>query len=173
MGSEAGVLDGSSLPANDDKPGRLVLNEPNKNRAALLESLLAAFLPSELLVKNGGVTVTKVDVADRLPLALARLGPFDKILVDPPCTAARASAVRQNYENTAKNVKENLELQELLLRHAGALLKPGGLVVYTTSSIEQKENDEVVKKFLRRVGEDFETDNDLEDEDVPAPKGAA
>jgi len=166
VGSEAGVIPSRGNPMG----GRLVLNEPNKSRANILQDLLEAFLPADLLAKGGGVTVTKAEIEDKVPLALARLGPYDKILVDPPCTAARAKAVNPNYQYSKTMVKQNAETQELLLKNAGALLKPGGIIVYTTCSIEEKENDDVVKHFLRRVGDAFETVND--EDDAPKPKGA-
>jgi len=165
VGSEAGVL-----ASRAGSGGRLVLNEPNKARANVLEALLEAFLPAELLGKGGGVVLAKAQIEDKVPLALARLGPYDKILVDAPCTAARAKALNQNYQYSSATVKQNAEIQALLLRSAGALLKPGGLIVYATSSVEEKENDEVVKHFLRRVGDDFETVND--EDDAPKAKGA-
>jgi len=164
VGSEAGVL------SRVGTGGRLVLNEPNKARANVLEALLEAWLPAELLAKGGGVVVTRAQIEDKVPLALARLGPYDKILVDAPCTAARARVLNQNYQYSSATVKQNHDLQGILLRSAGALLKPGGLIVYTTASIEEKENDEVVRHFLKRVGDDFETVND--DDDSPKAKGA-
>jgi 16S rRNA (cytosine967-C5)-methyltransferase len=39
-----------------------------------------------------------------------------------------------------------------LLRQAAAALKPGGVIVYSTCSLEPEENSEVVKSFLAEPG---------------------
>jgi len=167
VGFEAGQLDRPGAPAQ----GRLVLNEPSKVRGTLLEGMLASFLPAELLAKGGPVTVTKGEVSEKVPLALQRLGPFDKILVDPPCTDARAQAFsgknnRMEAEHDASKLKRKTELIEVLLRCAGALLRPGGVIVYCTTSLQERENDEAIKRFLRRMNGEFEAEQGVKDQPV-------
>uniref|UniRef100_A0A7S2DSB8 SAM-dependent MTase RsmB/NOP-type domain-containing protein n=1 Tax=Alexandrium andersonii TaxID=327968 RepID=A0A7S2DSB8_9DINO len=167
VGLEAGQLDAPAAPTR----GRLVLNEPNKVRGTALEGLLSAFLPAEMLAKGGPVTVTKGDVSEKVPIALQRLGPFDKILVDPPCTDARAQAFggqnnRMEAERDSSKLKRNAELIELLLRCAGTLLRPGGLIVYCTTSLQERENDEAVRRFLRRMNGEFEAEQGEKDQPI-------
>lgn len=154
VGAEAGLL-----PAAPTDGGLLVCNEPSRLRAAVLEGVLASFLPQSLL-GGGRVVVTKAEGSERVPLALQRLGPFDKVLVDAPCSAARGKVGGRGTMGASEpeltTAKKNAALMEALLRCAGALVRPGGLVLYCTSSLEERENDEAVRKFLRRMGDSFE-----------------
>src|SRR5690606_6159956 len=45
--------------------------------------------------------------------------------------------------------------QSDLLREAGALVRPGGLLVYSTCTFSREENEEVVERFLGETS-DFE-----------------
>jgi len=133
--------------------GRLVCNEPDRGRAALMEGVLTSFLPGGLLKKNGGIVVTTAEAgkgANRVPPVLRAQGPFDKILVDPPCTSARGKVA----DGVVKPDGDPVAMEEIL-RCAAALVSPGGLIVYTTGSLEDRENDGLIRKFLRYAGSDF------------------
>mgnify|MGYP002830934126 CR=1 FL=1 len=41
-----------------------------------------------------------------------------------------------------------IDVQESILRQAFALLRPGGVLVYSTCSLEPEENRQVVEQFL-------------------------
>lgn len=76
---------------------------------------------------------------------------FDRILVDAPCTAT--GVIRRHPDIRLRRQPEDLQerplLQQQLLMQLWPLLKPGGLLVYTTCSVLPEENDQVVKKFLQ------------------------
>mmetsp|Transcript_58183 Transcript_58183/g.104134 ORF Transcript_58183/g.104134 Transcript_58183/m.104134 type:complete len:371 (-) Transcript_58183:50-1162(-) len=138
-GSKALVLASQLFdPAASQAGTLLVCNEPNKQRAGILEDVLKTFLPAELLKKggsaSGSVVLTQSEADTQPPLPLSRLGPFDKILLDLP----RASPNRKLGE-----------LAFNLLRCAGSLLKPGGTIVYCTTSIEDSTCEDVVRQLLR------------------------
>lgn len=71
---------------------------------------------------------------------------FDRILVDAPCSGS--GTFGRNPEIKWKLRPEDLaDLQPrqiALLRNALALLAPGGILVYSTCSLEPEENEEVV-----------------------------
>jgi 16S rRNA (cytosine967-C5)-methyltransferase len=53
-------------------------------------------------------------------------------------------------------------MQSELLRNTATLLKPGGILVYSTCSLEPEENREVVEQFLREQnGFKLERDREL------------
>lgn len=137
--------------------GLLVCNEASKPRAQRLERVLRSFLPAELIgppAAGGRVAVTLADAtAATPPTAIQRLGPYDKILVDAPCTSDR-HLVHDGPSALAKwatgVVKSNAERQVELLRCAAKLLKPGGSILYSTCALSEQENDGVVDKFLKQ-----------------------
>ncbi len=77
----------------------------------------------------------------------------DKILLDVPCsgtgTLRRHPEIRWRLK--PENLKELSEYQLALLRKAASLLRPGGVIVYSTCSMEPEENEEVIENFLRET----------------------
>jgi 16S rRNA (cytosine967-C5)-methyltransferase len=87
--------------------------------------------------------------AARPPFAVGR---FDAILLDVPCTGTGVLARRHDarWVRRPEHVRELGALQRVLLDAAVDLLRPGGVVVYATCSLEPEENDEVVDFVLSR-----------------------
>jgi len=89
---------------------------------------------------------------------LAKLLPpesFDKILVDAPCSGEGLINLAQPKSLTfwsLKKVKRLSNLQKLILAQAEKLLKPGGLVVYSTCTLAPEENEEVVDWAVKKLG---------------------
>lgn len=79
---------------------------------------------------------------------------FDSILLDAPCSGSGTLEVNnQNLERTftEKLIKKSTSSQLALLRKAINILKPGKEMVYSTCSILQEENEEIVSKVLSSV----------------------
>jgi 16S rRNA (cytosine967-C5)-methyltransferase len=76
---------------------------------------------------------------------------FDRVLVDAPCSNTgvmrRRPDLRWRIEET--EIARLAELQFNLLVSAGQFTKPGGVLVYSTCSMEPEENERVVERFLR------------------------
>ncbi|MCE2414718.1 16S rRNA (cytosine(967)-C(5))-methyltransferase RsmB [Candidatus Poribacteria bacterium] len=74
----------------------------------------------------------------------------DAVLIDAPCsgfgTLRRHPDIRWN--KTLKQVRALSEIQYNLLKNAAAHIKPGGILVYSTCSIERMENEDVIQRFL-------------------------
>ena len=76
---------------------------------------------------------------------------FDKILLDAPCSGSGTLDIEnQKIEKTftEKLIKKSSDSQTVLLRKAISILKPGKEMVYSTCSILQQENEDIVKKAL-------------------------
>jgi len=86
--------------------------------------------------------------------------PFDRILVDAPCSGL--GTLRSHPEIKWQRDQSDIErlslLQSKILANVAAQLKPGGVVVYSTCTLMADENDRVVEGFLRQHGE-FELEN--------------
>ena len=127
---------------------------------------------AELMRDEGAVWATDIeqDRLDRVDSAVSRLGltsvqthladpadprpgdevDFDRVLVDVPCsnTGVMRRRVELRHRLDALDTGELHTLQDRLLRRAVELVKPGGVVVYSTCSIEPDENQDRVQALL-------------------------
>ena len=75
---------------------------------------------------------------------------FDRVLVDAPCSGT--GTFRRNPEIRWRISPADIEVlsrrQKQLLFSASHALKPGGLLVYSTCSVEADENEDVAQTFL-------------------------
>lgn len=78
------------------------------------------------------------------------LGQFDAVLVDAPCTGS--GTFRRHPDARWRLRTSDLAVmaatQRAVLRGAAQNVKPGGLLVYSTCSLEPEENDAQVESFL-------------------------
>ncbi len=75
---------------------------------------------------------------------------FDKILVDAPCSGLGVIRRKPDMKYT-KKAEDSTRLQEIqieLLNSVAPLLKKGGILVYSTCTIEKEENSVVINSFL-------------------------
>jgi len=75
---------------------------------------------------------------------------FDKILIDAPCsnTGVMRRRVDLRWRISPEEISRLQKTQLDLLNEAVPKLKPGGVIVYSTCSLEPEENSETVKQFL-------------------------
>ncbi|KTD65123.1 16S rRNA (cytosine(967)-C(5))-methyltransferase RsmB [Legionella shakespearei] len=76
--------------------------------------------------------------------------PFDRILLDAPCSAT--GVIRRHSDikllRTEDEVKAVVEVQQSMLEAMWPLLAPGGRMVYATCSIMADENEKQIKRFV-------------------------
>ena len=99
-------------------------------------------------VRRAGTRREHVIVADaRQP----PVRPLDIVLLDAPCsgtgTIARHPDAR--WRLSPKALRHIVDLQAQLLDSAAATVNRGGLLVYSTCSVEQEENVDQVEQFLK------------------------
>ncbi len=77
---------------------------------------------------------------------------YDRVLVDPPCTDLGALASRPDarWRKTADQAARLAALQASVLARGARALRPGGTLVYSTCTISEAENEEVVAQVLAR-----------------------
>jgi 16S rRNA (cytosine967-C5)-methyltransferase len=118
--------------------GRLVAHDTTPERLKLIDQNCARL----------GVTC----VQTALPSALNAQPStsFDRILIDAPCsnTGVMRRRVDLRWRIRPGELGRLRSTQLELLRQAAVLLKPGGVLVYSTCSLEPEENSEVVNGFL-------------------------
>jgi 16S rRNA (cytosine967-C5)-methyltransferase len=76
-------------------------------------------------------------------------GPFDRILLDAPCsnTGVLRRRVDVRWRVQPEEIQRLSKAQSALLSRAAPELKPGGILVYSTCSLEPEENEEVARRF--------------------------
>jgi 16S rRNA (cytosine967-C5)-methyltransferase len=90
-----------------------------------------------------------------------QFGGFDCILVDAPCSNTGVLARRPEVRHriTKKAVEELAKTQLELLLKAVCLLKPKGIICYSTCSIQPQENGSLIRKFIQEHPE-FELESE-------------
>ena len=78
--------------------------------------------------------------------------PVDAVLLDVPClgTGTFARHPDARWRVTPEALAELAERQTALLDQASAVVAPGGLLLYSTCSLEPEENQQQVDGFLNR-----------------------
>ncbi len=76
--------------------------------------------------------------------------PVDLVLVDAPCTGTGTFRRHPDarWRLKVSDIAVMATLQRSILRAAASIVRPGGLLVYGTCSLEPEENDEQIDRFL-------------------------
>ncbi len=95
-----------------------------------------------------GARAVEVHLADaREPLPGA---PFDRVLLDPPCSALGTLQARPDvrWQRERARIAEFAALQRELLVAAAGAVRPGGTLTYSTCTISTRENEGLMQRFL-------------------------
>ncbi len=127
--------------ANRIQKGVLVSNEVNLSRAQVLNSNIERMGLKNVIITN--------DTPQNLAKAYANC--FDVALVDAPCSG---EGMFRRGQEVIDSWNENLptlcaKRQAEILECADACLKTGGKLIYSTCTYEIKENEEVIKNFIK------------------------
>lgn len=76
---------------------------------------------------------------------------YDKVLLDAPCSGLGVLSKRADlrWNRRLEDMEQLKNLQDELFHAASTLVKPGGILVYSTCSIDPEENEERVAVFLQ------------------------
>ena len=76
--------------------------------------------------------------------------PVDAVLIDAPCTGTGTFRRHPDarWRLRVSDLAVMAALQTSLLRAAATVVSPGGLLIYSTCSLEPEENEEQVERFL-------------------------
>jgi NOL1/NOP2/sun family putative RNA methylase len=151
--------------ALDVQPGHLVLDlaAAPGGKATQLAGLLqgeGALVANEIAparIKPLGENLERFGVTNAIVLneeparLAARLGPaFDRVLLDAPCSGEgmfrKAPAARDEW--SAEHVAGCALRQSKILDSAARLVRPGGLLLYSTCTFAPEENEAQIARFL-------------------------
>ncbi len=122
-----------------ENKGVIIANDIDLQRiSALVENLQRCGVMNTIVTKMDGRKFV------RFPIK------FDKVLADVPCSGV--GALRKSYKTlkmwNPEMVTRLSKLQKQLIKAAFEVLKPGGILVYSTCTLEPEENEEVVSWLL-------------------------
>lgn len=125
--------------------GQLTAVEVHPGRARALQETCE-------LMGAGAVEVVTADAR-----TFTATEPFDRVLVDPPCSGLGTLQSRPDlrWQPRRGEVGELAAKQAELLRAAASQLKPGGCLVYSVCTVSKAEGEAVVDAFLAERGKDF------------------
>ncbi|CAN6196328.1 unnamed protein product [Urochloa humidicola] len=77
---------------------------------------------------------------------------YDKVLLDAPCSGLGVLSKRADlrWNRQFEDLEELTCLQDELLDSAATLVKPGGILIYSTCSIDPEENEKRITAFVQR-----------------------
>ncbi|MBN1275041.1 RsmB/NOP family class I SAM-dependent RNA methyltransferase [Candidatus Woesearchaeota archaeon] len=78
---------------------------------------------------------------------------FDKVLLDAPCSGNFCIEPGYFAERSLEDVRGRARLQKELLKSAYKVLRPGGVLVYSTCSLEPEEDELVIDWFINKYGD--------------------
>ena len=138
----------STEPLTKTEPGiaggKVVALELYEHRAALIEAT-ARRLGLENIEVRCQNAVEQID---------ALVGKADLVLADVPCSGL--GVIRRKPEMKYRDefdFDELVEIQKSILETGSSYLKPGGRLIYSTCTINPRENELMVKDFLERYEE--------------------
>ncbi|MGX8793355.1 16S rRNA (cytosine(967)-C(5))-methyltransferase RsmB [Oceanobacillus sp. M60] len=77
---------------------------------------------------------------------------FDRILIDAPCSGLGVINGKPEikYEKQVQDIERLAAIQLDIVQAAAKLLKPDGLLIYSTCTVDKEENNQVIQKFLEK-----------------------
>ncbi len=120
--------------------GILVSNEINTTRIRALGENLERFGARNCTITN----------SDSKGLLTFFKGFFDKVFIDAPCSG---QGMFRKYEHaiddwSEKKVEECVSIQREIIRDGFDMLKEGGMLIYSTCTFTQRENEDIISDFI-------------------------
>ena len=80
-----------------------------------------------------------------------RIGLYDRVLLDAPCSGLGVLAHKPEirWRRSEESLKEFPVIQRKLMETAAFYVKPEGILVYSTCTLNKEENEEVITWFLK------------------------
>lgn len=138
----------STEPLTKTEPGiasgKVIALELYEHRAALIEAT----------ARRLGLENIEVRCQDAVEQIDELVGKADLVLADVPCSGL--GVIRRKPEMKYRDefdFDELVEIQKSILETGSSYLKPGGRLIYSTCTINPRENELMVKDFLERYEE--------------------
>ncbi|WP_018932720.1 16S rRNA (cytosine(967)-C(5))-methyltransferase RsmB [Gracilibacillus lacisalsi] len=153
MGLKEGmtVLDACSAPGGKATHIAEKMNDSGTVFAYDLHAKKAALVNKK--AKELGLTSIQAAQSDARKLQEKHVNhTFDRILIDAPCSGLGVLRSKPDikYNKTSEDIRKLATIQKEILHHVEPLLKNEGKLMYSTCTVDQEENEEVIKDFLAK-----------------------
>lgn len=138
------------LASRMDKDTVLFSNERSPDRKHRLDVVVNECLPEQIRER------VKTSCSDGATWCTRQTECFDRILLDAPCSSERHVFLDPKYLNvwSKSRIKSVVNMQWSLLSCAYRLLKPNGILLYSTCALSPSENDEMIEKLCKKYNKD-------------------
>jgi 16S rRNA (cytosine967-C5)-methyltransferase len=81
-----------------------------------------------------------------------KVEPADKVLLDAPCSGLGVLSKKPDikWKRDIADIQKLTAIQTEIIENAAGMVKPGGVLVYSTCTIEPEENQDIIKSFLAK-----------------------
>lgn len=121
--------------------GRIVCGDIHEHRVKLIEEG----------ANRLGIRIIEAKCMDATKLEELKGECFDRVLCDVPCSGygvlARKSDIK--YHMQSSDMDTLLPIQKAILATASTHVRPGGVLVYSTCTLNKKENEKQIQAFLK------------------------
>lgn len=101
--------------------------------------------------KRNHINIVDVELGDAQKIYPKYPATFDKVLADVPCSGLGVLGKRPDlrYQADTCKFKEIRTIQGGILRSSAKILKEGGVLVYSTCTLNKEENQGIINEFLK------------------------
>lgn len=140
------VLDLTAAPGSKTTQMAAIMKNQGKILANELDKIRCERLRHNVEGQGANIAEVSNDYGERFGIKYPET--FDKVLLDTPCSGeGRFLATNaQTYRSWSnKKVAELVKIQRKLLKNAYETLKPGGIMVYSTCTLNLEENEKIIE----------------------------
>ncbi|MBE6560075.1 MAG: 16S rRNA (cytosine(967)-C(5))-methyltransferase RsmB [Ruminococcaceae bacterium] len=132
--------------------GRLISFDLHENKLSLIRRTAGSL----------GITILETAARDAREPDPALIGKADRVLCDAPCSGL--GVIRKKPDIRYKSLESVAALPAIqydILCGAAQYVRPGGVLVYSTCTLNPDENEHIVRRFLENHGDFSPVDFDL------------
>ncbi len=133
--------------------GSIIANDIHEHKKQLIDAQAERLGIRSIQTRIGDARLLGSDYVDHM---------FDRILLDAPCSGLGVIRRKPDlkWAKQEGDITEIREIQIRILDNIHNLLKPGGMLIYSTCTLEYDENQAVISQFLEKHP-DYALDNNL------------
>ena len=129
--------------------GQIIARDIHKHKLNLIENS----------AKRLGIDIITTELHDATLLDKEKISSMDRVMIDAPCSGLGIIRKKPDikWKKSNKDLNELVNIQRKILSVSSQYVKPGGILIYSTCTISEKENLDNINWFIQNF--DFELDN--------------